>query len=144
MAAEVDAEAEPGRSRVGLHLKLSDLLDAKGLHHDDVAVTRVAGRRCAADEAGQARVVGDMERFGRQVLAGTGFEPVTSSVSGMAIPSDTAGQHRVTAARRGSAVVARCASAGDAWRRCHSVRHCLAGSLRMRSAEAPAGPARAS
>jgi hypothetical protein len=62
MSADVDAEAEPGWSRVGLHLKLSDLLDADGLHHDDVAVTRVAGRRCTADEAGQARVVGDMER----------------------------------------------------------------------------------
>jgi hypothetical protein len=36
------------------------------------------------------------------VLVGrTGFEPATSSVSGMAIPSDTVGQHRVTAARRG-------------------------------------------
>jgi hypothetical protein len=65
MAAGVDHEAEPGWSRVGLHLKLSDLLDAEGLHHDDVAVTRVAGRRCTADEAGQARVVGDMERSGR-------------------------------------------------------------------------------
>jgi hypothetical protein len=31
MAADVDAEAEPGRSRVGLHpkLNLSDLLDAE-------------------------------------------------------------------------------------------------------------------
>src|SRR5580698_6232562 len=70
MAAEVDAEAEPGWSRVGLHLKLSDLLDADGLYHDDVAVTRVAGRRRAADEASQARVVGDMDRSGRQVSAG--------------------------------------------------------------------------
>jgi len=70
MSADIDAEAEPGWSRVGLHLKLSDLLDADGLHHDDVAVTRVAGRRCTADEAGQARVVGEMERSGRQVLAG--------------------------------------------------------------------------
>ena len=45
MSADVDAEAEPRWSRVGLHLKLklSDLLDAEGLHHDDVAVTPVPG-----------------------------------------------------------------------------------------------------
>ena len=70
MAAGVDHEAEPGWSRVGLHLKLSDLLDADGLHHDDVAVTPVPGRRSTADEAGQARVVGEMERSSRQVLVG--------------------------------------------------------------------------
>ena len=70
MAADVDAEAEPGWSRVGLHpkLKLADLLDAEGLHHDDVAVTTVPGRRSSADEAGQARVVGEMERSGREVF----------------------------------------------------------------------------
>src|ERR1700683_5269034 len=45
MAAGVDAETEPGRSRVGLHLKLSDPLDADGLHHDDVAVRPVPRRR---------------------------------------------------------------------------------------------------
>src|SRR6478609_6441795 len=70
MAADVDAEAEPGRSRVGLYLKLSDLLDAEGLYHDDVAVTPVPGRRSSADEAGQACVVGEVERSGRQLLAG--------------------------------------------------------------------------
>ena len=72
VAAEVDAEAEPCWGRVGLHpkLKLSDLLDAEGLHHDDVAVTPVPGRRSSADEAGQARVVGEMERSSRQVLVG--------------------------------------------------------------------------
>jgi len=70
MAAGIDHEAEPRWSRVGLHPKLSDLLDADRLHHDDVAVTPVPGRRCTADEAGQARVVGEMERSGRQVLAG--------------------------------------------------------------------------
>jgi hypothetical protein len=68
----VDAEAEPGRSRVGLHPKLSDLLDADRLHHDDVAVTPVPRRRATADEARQARVVGELERPGRQVLAGAG------------------------------------------------------------------------
>jgi hypothetical protein len=31
MAAGVDHEAEPGWSRVGLHLKLSDLLDGYAL-----------------------------------------------------------------------------------------------------------------
>ncbi len=53
MAADVDAEAEPGRSGIGLHLKLklSDLLDAEGLHHDDVAVTSVPWRRSSAEEA---------------------------------------------------------------------------------------------
>ena len=83
MAAEVDAEAEPGRGRVGLNpkLKLSDLLDAEGLHHDDVAVTRVPGRRPSADEAGQARVVGDMERSGRQVLAVPSPAPAGSPVT---------------------------------------------------------------
>jgi hypothetical protein len=72
MAADVDAEAEPGWSRVGLHpkLKLSDLLDAEGLHHDDVAVTPVPGRRPSADEASPARVVGELDRSGGQVLAG--------------------------------------------------------------------------
>src|SRR5271155_1333620 len=74
MAAGVDHEAEPGRSRVGLHPKLSDPLDTDGLHHDDVAVTPVPGRRCSANEAGRACVVGEsggeMERPGRQVLAG--------------------------------------------------------------------------
>src|SRR5580704_12355413 len=72
MAADVDAEAEPGWSRVGLHpkLKLADLLDAEGLHHDDVAVTPVPGRRSSADEASPARVVGEMEGSRRQVLAG--------------------------------------------------------------------------
>src|ERR1700722_3007691 len=75
MAAEVDAAAEPGWSRVGLHLKLSDLLDANRLHHDDVAVTPRPGRRAPADEAGQARVVGELERSGRQVLAGVGPRP---------------------------------------------------------------------
>ena len=72
MAADVDADAEPGWSRVGLHpkLKLSDLLDAQGLHHDDVAVTPVPGRRSTADEAGQAGVVGELDRSGGQVLAG--------------------------------------------------------------------------
>src|SRR5580658_4313851 len=60
MAADVDAEAEPGWSRVGLHpkLKLSDLLDAQGLHHDDVAVTPVPGRRPSADEASQRASLG--------------------------------------------------------------------------------------
>jgi hypothetical protein len=33
-------------------------------------VTPVPGWRSSADEAGQARVVGEMERSGRQVLAG--------------------------------------------------------------------------
>src|SRR5277367_6232987 len=70
MAAGVDAEAEHGWGRVGLHLKLSGLLDADGLHDDDEAVAPVPGRRCTAEEAGQARVVGEMERSGRQVLAG--------------------------------------------------------------------------
>src|SRR5580704_3217730 len=71
MAADVDAEAEPGRSRVGLHpkLELSDLLDAEGLHHDDVAVTPVPGRRPSADEASPARVVGELKGPHRQVLA---------------------------------------------------------------------------
>src|ERR1700685_2013409 len=59
MAAGVDHEAEPGRSRVGLHPKLSDPLDTDGLHHDDVAMTPVPGRRCSAGEAGQACVVGE-------------------------------------------------------------------------------------
>jgi hypothetical protein len=61
MAADVDAEAEQGWSRVGLHrkLELSDPLDANRLHHDDVAVTSVPGWRSTADEAGQARVVGE-------------------------------------------------------------------------------------
>ena len=60
MAADVDAEAEPGWSRVGLHpkLKLSDLLDAKGLNHDDVAVTPVPGRRSTADEAARRASLG--------------------------------------------------------------------------------------
>src|SRR5271155_4964231 len=83
MAAGADHEAEPGRSRVGLHPKLSDPLDTNGLHPADVAVTPVPGRRCSADEAGQACVVGEsggeMERPGRQVLAGavprSGREP---------------------------------------------------------------------
>src|SRR6202050_4448195 len=82
MASGVDHEADPGRSRVGLHPKLSDPLDTDGLHHDDVAVTPVPGRRCSADEAGQACVVGEsgeMERPGWQVLAGavprSGREP---------------------------------------------------------------------
>ena len=72
MAADVDAEAEQGWSRVGLHrkLKLSDPLDAEGLHHDDVAVTPVPGRRPSADEASPARVVGELDRSGGQVLAG--------------------------------------------------------------------------
>ena len=72
MAADIDAEAEPGRSRVGLHpkLKLSDLLDAEGLHHDDVAVTPIPGRRPSADEASPARVIGELDRSGSQVLAG--------------------------------------------------------------------------
>ena len=70
MAAEVDAAAEPGWSRVSLHLKLSDLLDANRLHHDDVTVTSVPGWRSTADEAGQAHVVGEMERSSRPVLAG--------------------------------------------------------------------------
>lgn len=49
----------------------------------------------------------------------TGYEPVTSSVSGKAIPSDTVVRRRVTAARHDSAVVVRRVVAGDAWRRCH-------------------------
>ena len=54
------------------------------------------------------------------VLVGrTRFELVTSSVSGMAISSDMVAQGRVTAGRRGSAVMARRVGAGDAWRRCH-------------------------
>jgi hypothetical protein len=57
----------------------------------------------------------------------TGFEPVTSSVSGMAISSDMVAQGRVTAGRRGSAVMARRVGAGDAWRRCHLVSHWLSG-----------------
>ena len=70
MAADVDAEAEQGWSRVGLHrkLELSDPLDANRLHHDDVTVTSVPGWRSTADEAGQARVVGEMERSGREVF----------------------------------------------------------------------------
>jgi hypothetical protein len=83
MAAEVDTESEPGWSRVGLHpkLKLSDLLDAEGLHHDDVVVTPVPGRRSSADEAGQARVVGEMERSSRQVLGGPAPAPAGSPVT---------------------------------------------------------------
>jgi hypothetical protein len=50
---------------------------------------------------------------------------VTSSVSGMAIPSNVVAQGRVTAVKRGSAVVARRVRAGYAWRRCHLVSHWL-------------------
>jgi hypothetical protein len=56
-------------NRQPLFPRVSDPLDADGLHHDDVAVTPVPRRRCTADEAGQARVVGEMERSSRQVLA---------------------------------------------------------------------------
>jgi hypothetical protein len=45
------------------------LWNANRLHHDDVAVTPVPRPRSTANEAGQARVVGEMERSGRQVLA---------------------------------------------------------------------------
>ena len=53
VAARVDAEAEPGQRRVGLHAHLPGLPDIDGLYHDDMAVTSVSGRLCAADEAGQ-------------------------------------------------------------------------------------------
>ena len=83
MAADVDAEAEQGWSRVGLHrkLKLSDPLDANRLHHDHIAVTAVPGRRSTADEAGQARVVGEMERSGRRVSSVPFPAPVGSPVT---------------------------------------------------------------
>jgi hypothetical protein len=55
----------------------------------------------------------------------TGFEPVTSSVSGMPIPFDPVAHGRVTAAKRGSTVMARRARADDAWRRRHLVSHWL-------------------
>jgi hypothetical protein len=57
----------------------------------------------------------------------TGFEPVTSSVSVMAIVSDEVLQGRVTAVNPGSAVRARRVGAGYAWRRCRLVSHWLAG-----------------
>ena len=44
----------------------------------------------------------------------TGFEPVTSSVSGMADPSDTVGGSLVAAAKHDSAIVMRRVVAGDA------------------------------
>ena len=53
VAARVEAEAEPGQRRVGLHAHLPGLPDIDGLCHDDMAVTSVSGRPCAADEAGQ-------------------------------------------------------------------------------------------
>jgi hypothetical protein len=65
-----------------------------------------------------------LDRFSK-IVGRTGFEPVTSSVSGMAIPPDLVAQGRVTAGKRGSAVVARRARAGYAWRRCHLVSHWL-------------------
>jgi hypothetical protein len=55
----------------------------------------------------------------------TGFEPVTSSVSGMLIPSDMVAQRRVAAAKRGSAVRAGRVRAAYAWHRCHLVSHWL-------------------
>jgi hypothetical protein len=52
-----------------------------------------------------------------------GFEPLTPSMRSMAIPSGAVVRRHVTAARRGSAVVARRDMAGSAWGRCHLARH---------------------
>jgi protein-L-isoaspartate O-methyltransferase len=50
---------------------------------------------------------------------------VTAGAWDMTIPSDAVVLRRITAARRGSAVVARHPRTGDVWRRCHlvSLRH---------------------
>ncbi len=59
----------------------------------------------------------------------TGFEPVTSSVSGMGDSSDSVARRRVTAARHDSAVAVRRLVADYAWRGCHLVSHWLSGPL---------------
>lgn len=51
-------EAEVGRGGVG---RDADGLDVEGVHHDEVAVRAVPGRRGCADEAGRAGVVGQLE-----------------------------------------------------------------------------------
>jgi hypothetical protein len=69
--------------------------------------------------------VASWDMFSKNRVGRARFEPVTSSVSGMAIPSDTVARRRVVAARQESVVVARRALTGHAWRRCHLVSHWL-------------------
>ena len=52
---------------------------------------------------------------------------MTSSVSGMADPSDTVAGSLVAAAKHDSAIVMRRVVAGDAWGGCHLVSHWLPG-----------------
>jgi hypothetical protein len=125
MAADVDAEAEPGWSRVGLHpkLKLSDLLDAEGLRHDDVAVTPVPGRRPSADEASPARVVGELDRSGGQgpgFLDGRGstWRPVSTRADGMT-PGQLATEEANAARTVAAYAMVRAMLARDTWTMSH-------------------------
>src|SRR5262249_59470883 len=68
--AVIDAEAQEGRGRGGLYAERREVFDVDGLNHDDVAVTTVPRWRRRAQEVGGAHVIGELERSGRQVLAG--------------------------------------------------------------------------
>jgi hypothetical protein len=66
-------------------------------------IGHVAGTRAKIGLAiGRADLNHMPSGLGFVVVGRTGFEPVTSSVSGMPIPSDTVARHRVITARRGA------------------------------------------